>query len=102
MERLKCRFLGFGDALMGFRSSAVAVLALAIVVPAFAQWTPLDPVVGVKQSTTGAVINFKSGGTLKLKACRDSVIHVLYSPTGSFPAHKEYVVTKSEWPPEQV
>ena len=82
---------------MGFRSSVVGVLALAIGIPAFAQWTPLDPVVGVKQSTTGAVISFKSGGTLKLDVCKDSIVHVQYSPTGSFAEHKEYVITKSDW-----
>jgi alpha-D-xyloside xylohydrolase len=37
-------------------------------------------------------------GTLKLQVCTDAIIHVLYSPTASFPNTKDYVVTKSEWP----
>jgi len=37
-------------------------------------------------------------GTLKLHICTDAIIHVLYSPTASFPNPKGYVVTKSEWP----
>src|SRR5262249_50659507 len=49
----------------------------------------------------GVTATFKSGGTLKLEVCNDSIIHVLYSPTAVFPAHKDYVVTKAGWAPIQ-
>jgi len=83
-------------------SAAVAFLCLMIVVPALGQWTALDPVTAVKQSQNGATVSFKSGGTLKLDACTESIIHVIYSPTATFPASKQYVITKTDWAPVQV
>ena len=78
--------------------TAVAFLSLMIPVPALGQWTALDPVTAVKQSRSGATVSFKSGGTLKLEVCTESIVHVTYSPTATFPANKEYVVTKTDWP----
>src|SRR5207247_6250716 len=76
-------------------------LVLVFVLRAGAQWSPLDPVTSVKQAPNGAALTFKSGATLKLEISSDSIVHVLYSPTAAFPAHKEYVVTKTDWPPVQ-
>src|SRR5262249_52117454 len=73
-----------------------------IAVPALGQWTALDPVTAVKQSPNGATVSFKSGGTLKLEACMDSITHVTYSPTATVPSSKQYVVTKADWPPVQM
>src|SRR5947207_15309645 len=87
---------------MRFRLAIAAVFVFAVVVSAAAQWSPLDPVSSVQKTPTGATVTFKSGGTLKLEVCADSIIHVLYSPTSAFPARKEYVVTKSDWAQAQV
>jgi alpha-D-xyloside xylohydrolase len=87
---------------MSLWPTAVAFLSLVIAVPALGQWTALDPVTAVKQSRMGATVSFKSGGTLKLEACTESIVHVTYSPTAAFPANKDYVVTKADWPPVNV
>jgi alpha-D-xyloside xylohydrolase len=65
-----------------------------------AQWNPLNPVVSVAQQTDGAVFTLKTG-TLRIQVCADSIIHVVYSPTSSFPADPGYIVTKTSWPAAQ-
>jgi alpha-D-xyloside xylohydrolase len=75
----------------------VAVLFLFVSLAAQAQWTPANPVKDVQRESDG--VQFAMGtGTLKLQVCADTIIHVLYSPTASFPNTKDYVVTKSDWP----
>ena len=86
---------------MRFRFIAIVYVVLVFALPAGAQWSPLDPVASVKQAPNGAALTFKSGATLKLEICSDSIVHVLYSPTAVFPTHKEYVVTKTDWLPVQ-
>jgi alpha-D-xyloside xylohydrolase len=86
---------------MRFRLVGVVLVVLTFALPVAAQWIPLDPVTSVKQTSKGATLTFKSGGTLKLDICSDSIVHVSYSPTAVFPAHKEYVVTKTDWAPLQ-
>src|SRR6266700_908931 len=88
-----------GHGPMRFRFVVIFYLVLVFDLPVGAQWSPLDPVASVKQTPNGATLTFKSGGTLKVEICSDSLVHVLYSPTAVFPAHKEYVVTKTDWPP---
>jgi alpha-D-xyloside xylohydrolase len=64
---------------------------------AHAQWTPMNPVKSVQQESDG--VTFSMGtGTLKLQVCSDTVIHVVYSPTTTFPKRPELVVIKSSWP----
>src|ERR1043165_9371243 len=67
---------------------------------AWAQWNPLNPVTDAKQQSDGVIFQLKSG-TLKLQVCSDTVIHVLYSPTNSFPEKKEYLFIKNKWPTTQ-
>jgi alpha-D-xyloside xylohydrolase len=62
-----------------------------------AQWTPMNPVKKVQQESDGALFSMGTG-TLKLQVCSDSIIHVLYSPTVSFPKRTDYVVIKESWP----
>ena len=62
-----------------------------------AQWKPMNPVKDVKQVSDGAVFTMGTG-TLKIEVCSDSVIHVLYSATASFPKKPDYVITKQSWP----
>src|SRR5215470_561132 len=62
-----------------------------------AQWTPMNPVKSVQQQADGVLFTLGTG-KLKLQVCSDSVIHVLYSPTASFPKQKDFVVIKENWP----
>ena len=65
---------------------------------ALAQWAPMNPVIAVQPQPDGATFTMKSG-TLRLQVCSDSIIHVLYSPTASFPASRpDPVVIKMNWP----
>ena len=64
---------------------------------ALAQWAPLNPVAGVQQQPDGVVLTMKSG-VLKIQICSDSVVHVLYSATSSFPIRFDPVVIKTTWP----
>jgi alpha-D-xyloside xylohydrolase len=80
----------------------LASLAVAIAAPreARAQWTPLDPVVSVAQQADGALFTMQTG-TLRVQICADSVIHIVYSPTSTFPDAPAYIVTKTSWPAAQ-
>jgi alpha-D-xyloside xylohydrolase len=62
-----------------------------------AQWTPMNSVKKVQQQADGAIFAMGTG-TLKLQVCSDSIIHVLYSPTASFPKETDFVVIKQSWP----
>ncbi|MGH9493473.1 MAG: glycoside hydrolase family 31 protein [Candidatus Sulfotelmatobacter sp.] len=77
--------------------AAGIVTFLSLANRALAQWTPMNPVKSVQQEADG--LRFTMGtGTLKLQVCSDSVVHVLYSPTASFPKQVDYVVIKDSWP----
>ena len=73
------------------------VFILVIVSPARAQWAPLNPVAGIQQQADGVLFTMKSG-VLRVQICSDSVVHVLYSPTASFPSRFDPVVIKKSWP----
>jgi alpha-D-xyloside xylohydrolase len=62
-----------------------------------AQWLPLNPVTAVQRQNDGLVLTLQTG-VLRLQVCTDSIIHVQYTPTSTFPKLTEYVVTKTEWP----
>jgi alpha-D-xyloside xylohydrolase len=72
----------------------IFVLLFATAAPA--QWVAMNPVTGVQQQADGVLLTMKSG-TLKLQVCSDSIIHVLYSATSSFPERPDYVVIKKTW-----
>lgn len=72
-------------------------LALGSVPLSHAQWAPMNPVTDVKQQADGVLVPMQTG-TLKIQVCTDSIIHVLYSPTATFPNGPDYVVTKKDWP----
>ena len=81
-----------------FKRSAFGVLvSFCLSLASQAQWVPANPVKDVQQQPDGVQVTMGTG-TLKLQICTDAIIHVLYSPTASFPNSKDYVVTKSEWP----
>jgi alpha-D-xyloside xylohydrolase len=78
------------------RAAALSFLLLAILSTASAQWEPMNPVTAVQQQSDGVVFTMQSG-TLKLQVCSDSIVHVLYSATATFPDRKDYVITKTSW-----
>ena len=63
----------------------------------YAQWTPMNPVKKIQQQPDGVVFSMGTG-TLNIQVCSDSVIHVLYSPTATFPKRTDFVVLKETWP----
>jgi len=65
-----------------------------------AQWKPMNPVRDVQQQEDGVLFTMGSG-TLRVQVCSDSVIHILYSPTATFPKRADFVVTKETWPAAQ-
>jgi alpha-D-xyloside xylohydrolase len=74
-----------------------ATLLLALTLPAFGQWYAPNPVTAVSERPDGVELKMKTGVT-RLQVCSDSIIHVLYSPTGTFTERKEFVVVKNSWP----
>ena len=76
----------------------LALAALAAGLPA--QWIPLNPVTGVQQQSNSVLLTMQSGA-MRIEVANDSIIHVVYSPTSSFPKQAEYVVTKTAWPTPQ-
>ncbi len=58
----------------------------------------MNPVKKVQQESDGAVFTMGTGA-LRLQVCSDSIVHVLYSPTASFPKRTDYVVIKESWTP---
>ena len=56
----------------------------------------MNPVKQVQQQPDGILFSMGTS-TLKVQVCSDSVIHVLYSPTSSFPKRVDYVITKDNW-----
>jgi len=81
-----------------FRSFGLSsALMLALTAPALAQWYPLNPVTAVSARAGGVELKMQTG-VMRLQICTDSVVHVLYSPTGVFPERKDFVVVKDAWP----
>lgn len=77
-----------------FSICATAILAL----PLAAQWAPMNPVVDAQQQPDGLTLTMKQG-TIRIQVCSDSIIHVLYSATASFPARFDPVILKKSWAP---
>ncbi len=79
---------------------ASLTVCLLCAASAHAQWTPMNPVRNVQQQADGVLFTMGTG-TLKVQVCSESVIHVLYSPTATFPKRADFVVTKDTWPAAQ-
>ena len=73
---------------------------LAVDAAAFAQWSPMNPVVSFEQQDRGLQFAMKIG-TLKVEVCTESIIRVRYSATSTIPPEPDYVVIKKEWPVTQ-
>src|ERR1700751_2023928 len=83
-------------ALQFFFLLAIEIGFLAAI-PAYGQWTPMNPVRRVQQEADGVLFTMGTG-TLKLQVCSDSIIRVLYSPPATFPKRTDFVVIKDNWP----
>jgi alpha-D-xyloside xylohydrolase len=75
----------------------VIAASVFFAISAEAQWTPMNPVRKFQPETDGVVFSMGSG-TLKLQVCSESIVHVLYSPTATFPKPTGWVVIKDSWP----
>jgi alpha-D-xyloside xylohydrolase len=79
--------------------STVCVAAIIVLLSnaASAQWTPRNPVKSFQQQADGVLIQMGTG-VLRIQVCNDSVLHITYSPTSTFPEQPNYVVLKTSWP----
>ena len=81
-----------------FRFCLAALFVCGLAAPLRAQWEPHNPVVSVQPESDGATFLMKTGA-LRLQICSDSIVHVLYSATSSFPPRRpDPVVIKTSWP----
>ena len=64
---------------------------------AIAQWIPDNPVTAVEKQPDGLLFTMQQG-KLKLQVCSGSIIHVIYAPVWPVPQHRNFVVTKNDWP----
>lgn len=67
---------------------------------AYAQWNPLNPVIGVHQEGDGIRFEMRAG-ELRVQICSESIIHARYAPAPGLPNRPDYVVIKTEWPSVQ-
>src|SRR5450631_4268793 len=79
------------------RISPPLIAAFLFAAAAQAQWTPPNPVTGFEKQPDGIVLHMKSG-TMRLQVCAPSIIHLLYSPTLTFPPNPNPAVIKTTWP----
>ena len=87
------------DTLRSFGFSSALMLTLTM--PALAQWYPSNPVTTVSERPDGVELKMQTG-VARLQICSDSIVHVLYSPTGAFPERKEFVIVKDTWPKVEI
>jgi alpha-D-xyloside xylohydrolase len=75
---------------------------IALVFPLIlnAQFNPANPVRTVTQQPDGISLALQTG-TLRLTLCSDSMVHVIYSPTGAFPNTPHPAIVKTTWPQAQ-
>ncbi len=73
------------------------LVAALLAAPLCAQFNTLNPVQGVEQRSDRVVFPMQTG-TLGILVCTDSILHVVYSPTGSFPDRPHPAIVKTDWP----
>lgn len=72
----------------------ISVLSLGRL--ALAQVTP-GKVIAVRQRKEGVLLRMQTGA-MELQVETPSVVHVIYSPTGSFPHHPDPMIVRTSWP----
>jgi alpha-D-xyloside xylohydrolase len=81
-----------------FILSTLCLSSFFAAAPAYAQWNAANPVTSVGLQPRGLLLHMQTG-LMRLTVCTDSIIHVEYTPTASFPTRPDYVVVKTTWPP---
>jgi alpha-D-xyloside xylohydrolase len=71
--------------------------ATCLAISAQAQWTAPNPVTTFDRQPDGVVFHMKAG-TIRLQVCTSAIVHMLYSPTSSFPANRNPAVITTSWP----
>jgi len=62
-----------------------------------AQWTAPNPVASFEKQQDAVVLHMKAG-TIRLQICTPTIVHLIYSPTSSFPVYPNPAVIKTSWP----
>ncbi|MGO9616244.1 MAG: hypothetical protein ACLP6W_07550, partial [Bryobacteraceae bacterium] len=62
-----------------------------------AQWIPQNPVTSFEKQADGVVFTMQTGA-LRVLVSTDSVFHITYAPTATFPNRPDYVIVKTSWP----
>ena len=70
--------------------------AVLFATSAQAQWTAPNPITGFQKQTDGIDFQMKTG-TMRLQVCTPAIVHLVYSPTSSFPANTNPAVIKTSW-----
>src|SRR5277367_6466513 len=78
-------------------SSAIALFSAVVVLPACAQWNPLNPVTAAKEESDGVTLSMQSG-LLRVRVCSAAIIRVTYAAGTSLPDTPQYAITKNSWP----
>src|SRR5512145_647641 len=83
--------------MLAHRLLALAILVIATAPSAWAQWTPLNPVVEAQAQPDGVLLTLKTG-YLRLRVCSDSIVRVVYSLESTLPQRPGVVVLNPGWP----
>lgn len=67
-----------------------------VVISGNAQWTPPNRVTTVQQRD-GIILKMITGA-VRIQACTESIVHVLYSPSTIFPGRTDFVTIQKSWP----
>jgi alpha-D-xyloside xylohydrolase len=78
-------------------SSTIALFSAIFVVPAGAQWNPLNPVTAAKEESDGVTLTMQAG-ILRVRVCSAAIIRVTYAAGTALPDTPQYAVTKNSWP----
>jgi alpha-D-xyloside xylohydrolase len=73
------------------------LLAILLAAPLCAQFNPLNPVRDVARQSDHVLFPMQTGA-LEIYVCTDSLLHVIYSPTGTFPEQPHPAIVKATWP----
>ena len=73
------------------RRLACLFLVLLPAASIVAQWNPLNPVSSYQRVRGGIVLTMREG-SMKIQACTDRIVHIVYSPTSSFPPDSGFLV----------
>ncbi len=82
--------------MIGRLSAGFALAALC----ASAQWYAFNPVTKVSRLANGVEFTQQTGA-MRIEICTDSIVRMLYSPTGAVTAPRNPVVVKNDWAPAE-